>query len=195
MKIILASNSPRRMELLEKEKINFKVMPSNFDEESIKQIEDNPGKLVEILSKGKGEEVFSRINIEEDFIIISSDTMVYCEGKLLGKPKDEKESFEMIKMLENNMHTVYTGMYVIINRSNKVEKIITHSKTNIYFKKLTDEEIKQYIKNENTLDKAGAYAIQGKAKKFVKKIDGRKSTVIGLDIEELKEIFKKYKVI
>ena len=194
MRIILASSSPRRKNLLKEEKIDFEVIPSNFDEESIKQIEDNPGKLVEILSKGKGEEVLSRINKKEDFVIISSDTMVYLKGELLGKPKDEKEAFEMIKSLQNNMHTVYTGMYVIIKKENKIVKILTHSKSDVYFKKLTNEEILEYVKNENTLDKAGAYAIQEKAKEFVTKIEGRRSTVIGLDIEKLKEIFEKYEV-
>ena len=194
MRIILASSSPRRKNLLKEEKIDFEVIPSNFDEESIKQIEDNPGKLVEILSKGKGEEVLSRINKKEDFVIISSDTMVYLKGELLGKPKDEKEAFEMIKSLQNNMHTVYTGMYVIIKKENKIVKILTHSKSDVYFKKLTNEEILEYVKKENTLDKAGAYAIQEKAKEFVTKIEGRRSTVIGLDIEKLKEIFEKYEV-
>jgi len=195
MRIILASISPRRKNLLEEAEINFEIIPSNFDEDTIKKEEHDPGKLVEVLSKGKGEEVYSRIDKNEDFVIISSDTMVYCEEELLGKPKDEKDAFRMIKMLQGNMHTVYTGMYVIIKKEDKLEKILTHSKSNVYFKKLTDEEILEYIKNENTLDKAGAYAIQEKAKDFVERIDGRRSTVIGLDIEKLEEILKKYEVI
>ena len=89
MKIILGSASPRRKELLKEIFNEFEIIPSNFDEESIKQDETNPGRLVETLSKCKGEEVFSRINLKEDFIIISSDTIVFCENKLLGKPKDK----------------------------------------------------------------------------------------------------------
>ena len=196
MRIILASSSPRRKNLLEEAKINFEVIPSNFNEDSIKNIENDPGKLVEVLSKGKGEEVYFRIaNEENNFVIISSDTMVYCNNKLLGKPKDEDEAFKMIKMLQGNVHTVYTGMYIIIKKKDSEEKILTHSIANVYFKRLTDDEILEYIKNENTLDKAGAYAIQGLAKEFVERIDGNRSTVIGLDIEKLKKIFEEYKVI
>ena len=163
MKIILASASPRRKTLLEEANINFEIIPSSFDEDSIKKEGYAPGELVEILSKGKGEEVYSRVNNDEDLVVISSDTIVYCEEKILGKPKDEKDAFEMIKMLQNNIHTVYTGMYVIIKKNKKEERILTHSKTKVYFKKLTDEEISDYIKNENILDKARWLCNTGKS--------------------------------
>ena len=195
MRIILASGSPRRKELLEKIVSDFEVIKSNFEEDNLKKEERNPAKLVENLSKLKGEEVYSRMNVNEDFVIISSDTMVFCDEKLLGKPKDEKEAFDMIKMLQNNIHTVYTGMYVIIKKNDQVEKILTHSKTDVYFRKISDKEILDYIKEEDVLDKAGAYAIQGKAKEFVEKIEGSYNTVVGFDIEKLKEILEKYKII
>ena len=195
MRIILASSSPRRKKLLEEEKINFEVIPSKYDENSVKKDEENPGKLVEILSKGKGEEVYSRIDKNEDCVIISSDTMVYCKEELLGKPKDKKDAFKMIKMLQGNVHTVYTGMCVMIKKESKLERIITYSKADVYFKKMLDDEITEYIESENVLDKAGAYAIQEKAGEFVEKIDGNKSTVIGLDMEKLNKILKEYKVI
>ena len=99
MKIILGSASPRRKDLLKEIFDEFEIMPSNFDEDSIKQDEVSPAKLVETLSKCKGEEVFSRIELEEDFVIISSDTMVFCKEKLLGKPKDKEEAFEMLKKI------------------------------------------------------------------------------------------------
>lgn len=190
MKIILGSASPRRKELLKEIFDEFEIIPSNFDEDSIKQDEVSPGKLVETLSKCKGEEIFSRIKLEEDFVIISSDTMVFCNNKLLGKPKDEEESFEMLKELQNNKHSVYTGLFVIAKIGDKIERTLTHSKTDVYFKKLSDEQILEYIKNENTLDKAGAYAIQGKAKEFIDKIDGNYNTVVGLDTEKLKNVLK-----
>ena len=190
MKIILGSASPRRKELLKEIFDEFEIVPSNFDEDSIKQDETNPGKLVETLSKCKGEEVFSRIKLEENFIIISSDTMVFCEGKLLGKPKDKEEAVEMLKMLENNIHTVYTGLFVLIKQEEKIEKILTHSKTDVYFKKLSDEQILEYIEKENPLDQAGSYAIQKGAKEFVDRIEGNYNTVVGLDTEKLKEIIK-----
>lgn len=192
MKIILASKSPRRKELLKNIVEDFEIIPSNFDEDSIKQDEFNPGRLVEILSKCKGEEVFSRVNLEEDFIIISSDTMVFCNNKLLGKPKDEDEAFKMLKLLDNNMHTVYTGLFILINKDSKVEKILTHSKTDVYFKRLKDEQILEYIEKEKPLDQAGSYAIQKGAGEFIDKIDGSYNTVVGLDIEKLYNILKQY---
>jgi septum formation protein len=192
MKIILGSSSPRRKELLSKIVKNFEVIPSNFDESLVKQEEKNPAKLVELLSKLKGEEIYSRQNSKNNFIIISSDTMVFLDNQLLGKPKDEEEAFKMLKKLQNNKHEVYTGLFVLVNKNGKQERIITHSKTEVYFKMLTDKEILDYINSENTLDKAGGYAIQEKAGKFVEKIEGNIETVIGLDIEKLQEILKEY---
>ena len=190
MKIILGSASPRRKDLLKEIFDEFEIVPSNFDEDSIKQDEANPANLVETLSKLKGEEILSRIKLEEDFAIISSDTMVFCKDKLLGKPKDKEEAFEMLKMLENNMHTVYTGLFVLIKQEEKIERILTHSKTDVYFKKLSDKQILEYIEKENPLDQAGSYAIQKGAKEFVEKIDGNYNTVVGLDIEKLKNVLK-----
>lgn len=190
MKIILASSSPRRKELLSQIVKDFEIIPSNFDESSIN--EKKPNKLVEKLSRSKGEEVFTRLNIKEDCIIISADTIVFLNNKALGKPKDKEESYRMLKDLDNNKHTVYTGLFVLINKNGKQEKILTYSKTDVYFKKLTDKEILDYINSENTLDKAGAYAIQGKAKAFVEKTKGNIETVIGLDIEKVRDILKKY---
>lgn len=190
MKIILASNSPRRKELLYKIVNNFEIIPSNFDESSIN--EKRPNKLVKKLAQAKGEEVFEKLGSKEDIIIISSDTIVFYKGQVLGKPKDKDEAFKMLKKLENNKHIVYTGLFVLINNNGKLKKVITYSKTIVYFKKLTDKDIINYINSENTLDKAGAYAIQGKAKAFVEKTEGNIETVIGLDIEKVREILKKY---
>ncbi len=192
MRIILGSSSPRRKELLSKIVKNFEIIPSKFDEDLVKQEQNEPAKLVEVLSKLKGEEIYSRLNLKQDFIIISSDTMVFLNNQLLGKPKDKEESFKMLKSLQGNKHTVYTGLFVLVNKNGKKEKIITHSKTDVYFKKITDEKIIEYINSENTLDKAGAYAVQGKAKEFVEKIEGNIETVIGLDIEKLEKILRKY---
>ena len=194
MKIILGSASPRRKDLLGEIFDEFEIVPSNFDENSIKKDESNAGNLVETLSKCKGEEIFSRIKLEEDFIIISSDTMVFCNNKLLGKPKDEEESFKMLKKLQNNKHSVYTGLFVIVKKMDRTEKVLTHSKTDVYFKKLSDDQILEYIEKEDTLDKAGAYAIQGVAKEFIDRIDGNYNTVVGLDLEKLKEILKEYNI-
>ena len=190
MKIILGSSSPRRKELLSKIVDEFEVIPSNFNEDTID--ERKPEKLVELLSKYKGQEIFGRLNKYEDYIIISSDTIVFLNGKVLGKPKDKEDAFNMIKSLQGNKHTVYTGLYVLVNKNGNQEEIITHSKTDVYFKELTDKEIIEYINSENTQDKAGSYAIQGRAKEFVEKLEGSIETVIGLDIEKLKKILENY---
>ena len=192
MKIILGSSSPRRKELLSKIIKEYEIIPSLFDESTVKKEEKDPAKLVEILSKLKGEEINSRLKLNEDFIIISSDTMVFLNNQLLGKPKDKEEAFKMIKNLQGNKHTVYTGLFVLVNKNEKQERIVTHSKTDVYFRRITDEEIIKYINSEETLDKAGAYAIQGKAKDFIEKIEGNIETVIGLDVEKLKNILEKY---
>lgn len=195
MKIILGSASPRRKDLLKEIFDDLEIIPSNFDEDSIKQDESNPDKLVEKLSKLKGEEVLSRIELKENFTIISSDTMVFVNGKLLGKPRNKEDAFRMLKSLQNNVHTVYTGLYVIMKVGENIERILTHSETKVYFKKLTDEEILKYIEDEKPFDQAGAYAIQKGAKKFVEKIDGNYSTVVGLDVEKLKDILTKRNII
>lgn len=190
MRIILGSSSPRRKELLSKIVDEFEVIPSNFNEDTIKEKE--PEKLVEQLSKYKGQEIYKRLDLNEDFIIISSDTIVFLKNQLLGKPKSKEEAFKMIRNLQGNKHTVYTGLFVLVNKNNKLNEILTHSKTDVYFKKLTDEEIIEYINSENTQDKAGSYAIQGKAKDFVEKLEGNIETVIGLDIEKLEKILKEF---
>lgn len=122
MKVILGSGSPRRKELLSEIVDSFEIIPSNFDESKIKNIEKDPTKLVETLSKLKGEEVYSRIKNEKEFILISSDTMVFCDKKLLGKPKNEKEAFEMLTLIQNNVHTVYTGLYMAIKKRREGKK-------------------------------------------------------------------------
>ena len=190
MRIILASKSPRRKELLSKIIDNFEIIPSSFDEKIIK--EKDPTKLVELLSKAKGKDVYLKVQPKDDFIIISSDTLVFLNKELLGKPTTKEEAFTMLKKLQGNKHTVYTGLFVLISNNGKKKEILTNSKTDVFFKKLTDEEILDYINSENTLDKAGGYAIQGKAKSFVEKTEGNIETVIGLDIEKLREILEDY---
>ena len=186
MRIILASKSPRRKELLSKIVNKFEIIQSNFDEKTIK--EKDPAKLVELLSKAKGEDVFLKVQPNNNFIIIASDTLVFLNEELLGKPKTKEEAFTMLKKLQSHKHTVYTGLFVLINKNEKRKEFLTHSKTDVFFKKLTDKEILDYIESENTLDKAGGYAIQGKAKAFVEKTKGNIETVIGLDIEKLRGI-------
>jgi len=175
--IILASASPRRRELLSLITTDFKIMPSDVDE----TIPDglSVSEAVEYLSCIKAQGIVSSGDI-----IIGADTIVVIDNKILGKPKDDKDAFSMLRTLSGKVHSVYTGVTVI-----KDDKKITFSeKTNVEFFSLTDDEIKEYIKSGEHSDKAGSYAIQGKGALFVKAINGDYPNVIGLPVAKLKRI-------
>lgn len=148
---ILASKSPRRKELLEKLYINPKIEVRNIDEVYPKKL--SPDKIVEFLANLKSER-FKDINIDQ--ILITADTIVYFKNKILGKPKNAIEAKEMLNYLSGKINQVFTG--VCIKTHNK--KIIFSEKTDVYFKKLSQEEINFYIDKEPPFDKAGSYGIQ-----------------------------------
>ena len=189
MRIILASNSPRRKELLHQIFNDFDVIKSNFDEDEVK--EKKPGKLVQILSLKKAEEVFNRIqNKENELLVIGGDTLVYFDGQVLGKPKDKEDAFNTLKKLQGNKNEVYSAFTIIFKKDNKTIKETHLSKSIVTMKTMSDEEIERYIKTGEPMDKAGSYAVQGIGSKFIEKIEGSYSSVVGLDIEKLKEIIK-----
>ena len=189
MRIILASNSPRRKELLHQIFNDFDVIKSNFDEDEVKEKE--PGKLVQILSLKKAEEVFNRIqNKENELLVIGGDTLVYFDGQVLGKPKDKEDAFNTLKKLQGNKNEVYSAFTIIFKKDNKTIKETHLSKSIVTMKTMSDEEIERYIKTGEPMDKAGSYAVQGIGSKFIEKIEGSYSSVVGLDIEKLKEIIK-----
>lgn len=162
MKIILASKSPRRIELLKTIINDFKVLPSNFDENEIKKIEVNPYKLVEKLSLEKALDVFSQYEKKEnDLIVIGGDTLVFFENKIIGKPTDEVDAINTLKKLQGKSNYVYTGLTVIIKTKNKIEQEILTEKTKVYMKQMTESQIKKYVKIKKPLDFAGSYSIQG----------------------------------
>ena len=174
--IVLASSSPRRKELLEKAGIKFKVVGSKIKE--YLDIKLEPHKLAEKLSLEKAKAVQNKF---KGAIIISADTVVVCEGKIFGKPTDEKDAETMLKYLSGKIHYIITGFTII-----KGGKIITKSeKTKVTMREISKKEIESYLKTEEPFDKAGAYAIQGKAKKFIRRIDGDLSNAIGLPINTL----------
>lgn len=179
--IILASASPRRRELLSLITTDFKVMPSKADE----TIPDGLSceKAVEYLSLVKAKSIKS-----PDDIIIGADTIVTIDGKMLGKPENDDDAFNMLSFLSGKTHSVYTGVTVI-----KGDKTTTFSeKTDVEFFTLTDDEIKEYIASGEHSDKAGSYAIQGKGALFVKSIKGDYPNVIGLPIAKLKRILNEF---
>jgi septum formation protein len=178
-KIILASTSPRRKALLAKIIKGFRIIPSNYEEDMTLKLDSK--ELAKTLSYGKAAEVAKR----EEGIIIGSDTFISFNNEKLGKPHTPKRAREMLKKLSGKTHEIYTGI-AIINTETKKE-IIDYEITKITFKKLTEKEIQDYIKTGEPLDKAGAYALQGLAKKFIEKIEGSRTAAIGLPLEKLKE--------
>lgn len=184
MKIILASNSPRRKELLRRISKEFETIASNLDENTIK--EEQPEKLVKKLAISKAREVFERVQQNyRELIVIGGDTVVYFNGKILGKPKSEEDACNMLKKLQNNVNYVYSGLAVITKKDGRVIEKNDYTKTAVYIKKMTEKEIKEYVKTGEPLDKAGSYAIQGIGGKFIDKIEGSYNNVVGMDTEKL----------
>lgn len=186
MKIVLASNSPRRKELLHQIFDDFDIIKSGFNEENIK--EKDPEKLVQILSLKKTEEVFKKVeNDYLELIVIGGDTLVYFDRQVLGKPKHEEEAYNTLKKLQGNKNEVYSAFTVMIKKNNKITEETHLTKSVVTMKPMTDEEIKEYIKTKEPLDKAGSYAVQGIGSQYIQNIDGSYNSVVGLDIEKLKE--------
>lgn len=191
MRIVLASNSPRRKELLNQIFDKFEVIKSDFNEDDIK--EKNPEELVKVLSLKKAEEVFYRIESNEtELLVIGGDTLVYFDGQILGKPKDEKDAYRTLKRLQGNKNEVYSAFTIILKKNNEIIKETSLSKSIVTMKSMSDEQIKQYIKTREPMDKAGSYAVQGIGSKFIENIEGSYISVVGLDVEKLKELLRNY---
>lgn len=181
-KIILASSSPRRKKILRKAGLKFAIVKSNVEENLNSNL--SPRDLAKKLSLKKAKAVYEN---HKDSIIIAADTLVVCKGKILGKPKDQEDAREMLNLLSGNTHLVITG-FAIINGNNVVTKSI---ETKIGMRKINDEEINAYIRTKEPYDKAGAYAIQGIAKKFIQKINGDFDNAVGLPTYALLKELKK----
>lgn len=184
IKLILASKSPRRIEMLENLGLCPEIIPANVDE-NIDEFKNLPDVAVTELAKRKAQAV-SEKNSDDNFLIIAADTLVYKGNSLLGKPKDENDAFCMLKTLSGDFHSVYTGFAVCY----KGKTVARSVETKVFFKKLTDEEIYAYIKSKEPMDKAGSYGIQGKGALFVSKIEGDYFNVVGLPLCELFETIK-----
>ena len=183
-KIILASASPRRRELIAAICGNVEIRPAECDE----TLPDGIGArdAVEYLSKIKNDAV--RKNRSYEDIVISADTVVSVNDIILGKPTDKEDARRMINLLSGKTHQVYTGVTI-----SKGEKSVTFSeKTDVVFYKLTESEIEEYISSNEPYDKAGSYAIQGKAGLLIKGISGDYYNVVGLPIARLNRELKKF---
>lgn len=187
MMIILASTSPRRLNLLNGLGLKVKVVGSKVKESKFDI--SNPEKLVKTLALTKAREVARRVS---KGLIIGADTIVVHGGKILGKPKNREEAKTMLRELSGHMHEVLTGLAVIDASTGKTA--VDFVRTRVKFRKLSEEEIANYVATGEPLDKAGAYAIQEKAGLFVEKIDGCYFNVVGLPLARLAEILKEFKV-
>ncbi|WP_010093846.1 Maf family protein [Ornithinibacillus scapharcae] len=185
-KLVLASTSPRRRELLEQIHIPFTIRKQTFDE-SVVQTQD-PSKKAEQLAllKAKHTEL-----LEPDEIILTADTIVAYNSKIFEKPRDEQEAFMMLSNLSGNTHDVYTGVS-IRSDTNQVSFV---EKTSVEFWTLTAEEIYDYIKTKDPFDKAGAYGIQGHGAVLVKRIIGDYFNVVGLPISRVMRELKQFHII
>lgn len=184
-KLILGSGSPRRKELMAQIGLQFEVIVSDADENIS---ETWPDRMVMELSKNKAEAVWNSLDDKSkaESIVIGADTIVYNDGKVLGKPKDEEDAYNMIKSLQDGVHSVYTGVTLYGE-----EVVSFFEETKVYVYPMTDEEITGYIATKDPMDKAGAYGIQGLFAAFVKGIEGDYNNVVGLPVARLYQELKK----
>ena len=177
-KIILASQSPRRAEILRMIGVNFKVDSCNINEKMNQKIEQN--EIAMNISKAKAEKISQKY---PNNIIIGADTIVVYNEKIFGKPKDKNESRKMLKALSGNCHKVITGV-TIMNKKLGVLKTFSET-TKVFVKKIPRNQIEFYVNNYNTLDKAGSYGIQEWFSVWIKKINGCYYNVMGLPVSKL----------
>ena len=185
MKLILASASPRRKELLGKIGLEFEIIPAKGEEIVTKKL---PWEVVKELSFQKAKEIADMQT--EECIVIGSDTIVAKDEQIMGKPADEADAFRMLSEISGNVHQVYTGVTLI--RTGADPKVITFAeKTDVYLYPMSEKEIKAYIETKDPMDKAGAYGIQGDFAIHVKGIEGDYYNVVGLPIGKVYQELKK----
>ncbi|MFT4145513.1 MAG: Maf family protein [Mobilitalea sp.] len=192
--VILASNSPRRKEIMELMGIHFIAIAAEVEE---KVEETIPSEMVQALAKLKADASLqcfeNSLNKYEETIIIGADTLVFYKNQALGKPKDENDAQRMLEMLSNEEHEVYTGVHLILRKQQKVEEEISFAvSTKVRVNSLSLEQIRDYIATGEPMDKAGAYAIQGKFGIHIKEIEGDYYNIVGFPIARIyDELLKK----
>lgn len=194
-KIVLASASPRRRELLSLTGIEFQVLPGDIEEKAA----GRPSQMVRQLSRQKAFAVFERFSEEEKgkVLVIGADTLVSIDGNVLGKPENEQKAEEMLLLLQGNTHEVYTGVTLIFTETEKGGKARLKTrtfseKTSVTMYPVSRREIRDYIATGEPMDKAGAYGIQGRCAAWIRKISGDYSNVVGLPVGRLWQELKKF---
>ena len=185
-KLILASASPRRREIMDTAGYSYEVIPSNADE-----LKDGYStfELVRLNALAKARDVY--LKSDSDSVVIGADTIVCFDDTILGKPKDERDAFDMLKSLSGKVHYVVTG-YAVVGKTGERSDACS---TEVQFKELTDEEINAYIRTKEPMDKAGSYGVQERACLFVESFTGDYFNIIGLPIAKIHPILKDYGIL
>lgn len=186
-RLVLASASPRRRQLLEQIGLKPEIMPSMEKEEAM---DLPPGKLVEALAKQKAVAVAGRCG--QDAVVIGADTVVSVEGRILGKPEDERQAREMLGLLQGRVHQVYTGVAIILAGMGK--SLTFSERTDVAVYPMDDTEISRYVSGGEPMDKAGAYGIQGYGSVLVEGISGDYYNVMGLPVCRLGRMLLRFGV-
>lgn len=191
MKLILGSGSPRRKEIMTRLGYEYEIIKSEKDEITTKE---KPYDVVMELSYNKAIEVKEKVLAKEDYsindnyVILTADTVVAVDDSILGKPKDREDAFNMISRLRGRAHQVYTGVTILMVNDNRLENF--YEKTDVYVNDMSDEEIRDYIATGECDDKAGAYAIQGIFGKYIDRYEGSYDNVVGLPGDRVDAILK-----
>jgi septum formation protein len=186
-KLVLASGSPRRRELLSGLGLPFEIIMSDVDESVDERMP--PDEIVRTLAYRKASAVSKTI---QDGVVIGSDTVVVLDDQILGKPVDTNDAISMLKRLQGRFHTVYTGVALIDASSGR--HLVDHRSTLVHMRPLTDAEIHSYVQTGEPMDKAGSYAIQGIGSTIVDRIEGDYFTVVGLPMELLSSMLTSFDI-
>jgi septum formation protein len=177
-RLILASDSPRRREILSRLGLAFEVIPAGLEEGTSEEVVEDPGSRAEALALAKARAVAQK---HPEDLVLGADTLVCLGTRSFGKPRDEAEARQMLQALSGRSHRVVTGV-ALVGLSRGLE-VAAYDETLVTFRKLSEREIASYASSGEPMDKAGAYAVQGKASLFVERVEGEYDTVVGLPLK------------
>lgn len=191
MRIVLASSSPRRNELMKFFNIPFETIVSN----TIEKLNSNKNVYEQCMDIAKSKALGVYDSIKDDVIVIGSDTIVVHNNKIYGKPKNYEDAFNMLKVLSGARHEVISSLCLLIRKDNKEYIELTYDNCYVYVHDMTDLEINNWINENDVYNKAGGYAIQEGFGKYIEKIEGDYFSIVGFPVHKLYELLKKYDVI